>query len=1010
MDWEYLLALLLLAMVIAFLIAFPAYVLVRLARLQRQIADLKWQLRQRSALGEAVEWEQVSPPAPTPSRPMRVPEVAAPPAPLAELPSAPLAARPTPAPAPPPTAAPPSPPPRPPRPPRAAPSAARPDLESVLGANWLAKVGVAAIAIAVAFFLKYAFDSHWIGHTARVAAGLSASAIMLGLGQLLLPKPRYRAYAQVLSSGGIIVLFLSIYAAYSLYHLIGFATAFAVLAAAAVAASALAAANSTEAVALLCIAGAFATPVLIRQGGIGAGDLLRLYAYLAALNLWSAVLVKLRPWHSLTALAFGATWLIFFGAGHLRGANYLVVEAFAAVFLLFACYGGMRTWRAQPQPPPELQRSGVGLILAGCVAFAIASVLILAGAEALGLPALATAGLLIALLLAAIGAALPALGLHDSFVRQLFSYLSAAALVVLVGISIAAAPPTTLAQAPAAFCFGVFIYLVFLGAAIHMRRVGEPEGPAVFLLAANVIIHSITVFHALARLRLWGVNAAPLWLPLAGCITLGALWIAGRQKHEGRCFPIALIIAAQALPLIALLGALELAGGWRAPRGTAVFFGEFVLVSATWVGMRRLTVLPGFRGDLVAAFGNAAVFFGLLATAARMWSYEGFVLLCGCAIAFAAYHAIVGASVIRRPHDDALLRFIYLGLALTFLTIAIPLQLKASYVTLAWAVESAVLVWTGLTVEDRRVRWYGIVLLGVAAAKAVFADVTTTPEHFRFLLNPRMLSGAAVIAAAYVSARLLWRKRDALSAGERSLPAALVLLANAFTLIFLSLDLWDYFGRRHVEQLSLAVYWSAYAAALVAMGLAIRDHRLHWAGIGLLAVAAVKAFFLDMPRSPEHFRLLLNPRMLSGASVIAAAYVSAWLLWRKRDAIGARERSAPAALALLANAFTLVFVSLDLWDFFGRATPVTAASSAQQLALSIFWMIYALAALSVGIWRLLKAVRLFAMGLLYVSIFKVFVFDLGFLGQPYRIVSFFALGVILLVVSLLYTRFEGRLK
>ena len=50
------------------------------------------------------------------------------------------------------------------------------------------------------------------------------------------------------------------------------------------------------------------------------------------------------------------------------------------------------------------------------------------------------------------------------------------------------------------------------------------------------------------------------------------------------------------------------------------------------------------------------------------------------------------------------------------------------------------------------------------------------------------------------------------------------------------------------------------------------------------------------------------------------------------------------------------------------------------------------------------------MGLLYLSIVKVFVFDLGFLQQPYRIISFFALGVILLMVSLLYTRFEGRLK
>ena len=65
---------------------------------------------------------------------------------------------------------------------------------------------------------------------------------------------------------------------------------------------------------------------------------------------------------------------------------------------------------------------------------------------------------------------------------------------------------------------------------------------------------------------------------------------------------------------------------------------------------------------------------------------------------------------------------------------------------------------------------------------------------------------------------------------------------------------------------------------------------------------------------------------------------------------------------------------------------------------------------SVGIWRRLKPARLYAIGLLYFAILKVFLFDLAFLVQPYRIVSFFGLGLILLLVSLLYTRFEGRLR
>ena len=86
-----------------------------------------------------------------------------------------------------------------------------------------------------------------------------------------------------------------------------------------------------------------------------------------------------------------------------------------------------------------------------------------------------------------------------------------------------------------------------------------------------------------------------------------------------------------------------------------------------------------------------------------------------------------------------------------------------------------------------------------------------------------------------------------------------------------------------------------------------------------------------------------------------------------------------------------------------------SAISRSKWSLSIFWSCYALVMLCVGIWRRLRLVRLFAMGLLYLSIFKVFLLDLSFLSTPYRIVSFFGLGVILLVVSLLYTRFEAQL-
>jgi uncharacterized membrane protein len=150
--------------------------------------------------------------------------------------------------------------------------------------------------------------------------------------------------------------------------------------------------------------------------------------------------------------------------------------------------------------------------------------------------------------------------------------------------------------------------------------------------------------------------------------------------------------------------------------------------------------------------------------------------------------------------------------------------------------------------------------------------------------------------------------------------------------------------------------------------------------------------------------------MLGGAAVVAAMCVSAWMLWRNREKLPSEERILPAALAAAANLFTLLFLSVDLWDYAGAHWTGAGQANAPQLALSLLWTLYALAAISAGIWRRVRWLRLFAIALLSLSILKVFLFDLSWLEQPYRIVSFFTLGVILLLVSLLYTRFEERLR
>ena len=79
-----------------------------------------------------------------------------------------------------------------------------------------------------------------------------------------------------------------------------------------------------------------------------------------------------------------------------------------------------------------------------------------------------------------------------------------------------------------------------------------------------------------------------------------------------------------------------------------------------------------------------------------------------------------------------------------------------------------------------------------------------------------------------------------------------------------------------------------------------------------------------------------------------------------------------------------------------------------QMLLSVFWALAGVSALVVGLRRDLKPVRLAALGLLLLTVGKVFLFDLAALTSMYRVVSFIGLGLLLLTGAFVWQRLRPR--
>ena len=178
--------------------------------------------------------------------------------------------------------------PQPPQPPR---------LETNLGLKWINRIGAITLALCVAFVFKYAVDNAWIGPAGRVALG-----VLAGLAALAVADYTWRGgqkiYAQGISGLGLAVLYLSFYAAFGFYHLVGSAIAFALLASATAMAGAAALRYDAPAIAALGLLGGYATPILLSTGEDRPWVL---FSWVLLLNGCALAAARLRKWGKLEA-------------------------------------------------------------------------------------------------------------------------------------------------------------------------------------------------------------------------------------------------------------------------------------------------------------------------------------------------------------------------------------------------------------------------------------------------------------------------------------------------------------------------------------------------------------------------------------------------------------------------------------------------------------------------------------------------------------------------------------
>ncbi len=170
----------------------------------------------------------------------------------------------------------------------------------------LGRIGIGAVIVGIAFFLKYAFDNNWIGISGRVMIGILIGIITIAIGQYL--RKKYLQYSDLLMGGGLAILYLSVFASYALYHLVDPMIAFMGMIVITAFGVILSIWNATITLSVIAFIGGFLTPILIDVGNLGEWITL---TYITILNAGILGILLYKKWTNLIIVGLIGTWILF---------------------------------------------------------------------------------------------------------------------------------------------------------------------------------------------------------------------------------------------------------------------------------------------------------------------------------------------------------------------------------------------------------------------------------------------------------------------------------------------------------------------------------------------------------------------------------------------------------------------------------------------------------------------------------------------------------------------------
>ncbi len=443
---------------------------------------------------------------------------------------------------------------------------------------------------------------------------------------------------------------------------------------------------------------------------------------------------------------------------------------------------------------------------------------------------------------------------------------------------------------------------------------------------------------------------------------------------------------------------------------------------------------------------NTFYFFGIGMVILKQWgsNFAGlFTLL------LAIYNVVYATILFKKFGLDKNAIYLLLGLALTFVTLTIPIQFEGNQITIFWACEAVLLFWLSQKSKIKSFKLSAIIVQ-ILALISLFIDWKRyfISEEFTIILNPLFISSVIVSISLFFTYWLIKNDKDVITKFfilDIKFYRAILLIVAIITTYFTGILEINYQASQFLENKASiisfpATYHFVFISVLLFLVLKLKQTKIA-KGVFVASVISIITYILIFYKLPTneiienlnkgtfskyafyfHY-IILGCLIYLGIALFSKTKVlfklnpkkSKWLTWvfifaivyvfSNEIMVHNLSFSNVLDTSELATKFPKPYESYQKRLFISN-TIQERQSQVIKIGYPILWGVFSFIFLIVGIRRQWKVLRIIALSLLGITILKLFIYDINNVSETGKIIAFILLGILILIISFVYQKIK----